>query len=75
MTCAGCGKQRGFFGVFTWERCRECGSQFCPDCYGQLADVASQQAESEIPAQECSNCGAAIVMRAAIPDGFGGHGP
>ena len=72
-TCAGCGKRQGFFGVFTWQRCHGCDSNFCPSCFGQLAEVESEQLEST--SRECSECGAAISDRVVVDDDFTGGRP
>lgn len=67
-TCAGCGRKRGFFGVFTWQQCHRCDSDFCVSCFGQLAPVASERLEST--SRECSQCGASILAREALHDDF-----
>ena len=60
-TCAGCGRKRGFFGVFTWENCQRCDSNYCARCFGRLAEVESEHVESI--SRECSQCGASITAR------------
>ena len=67
-TCAGCGRNRGFFGVFTWQQCDRCDSNFCASCFGQLAAVESEQPEST--SRECSQCGASIPAREVFLDDF-----
>ena len=65
-TCAGCGRKRGFFGVYTWQQCHGCDSYFCATCFGQLASVESEPLEWT--SRECSQCGASILAREAFPD-------
>ena len=70
-TCAGCGRKRGFFGVFTWQKCHRCDSNFCAICFGQLAVAESDDVQWR--SRECSHCGASILAREAFTDDFTGH--
>ena len=72
-TCAGCGRKQGFFGVFTWQQCQRCDSNFCANCFGQLAYVESEHVEST--SRECSHGGASILAREAFPDDDTGNRP
>ena len=72
-TWAGCGRKRGFFGVFTWQQCQRCNNNFCARCFGRLAEVESEHVEST--SRECSQCGASISAREAFPDDSTGHRP
>ena len=69
-TCAGCGRKRGFFGVFTWQQCHRCDSNFCARCFGRLPDVETEQ--FEVIYRECGECGASIEGRETMYEDFHG---
>ena len=69
-TSAGCGRKRGFFGLFTWQQCHRCDSSFCARGFGRLPDVETEQLESTY--RECSHCGASISARETFVEDFHG---
>lgn len=73
-TCAVCNKKRGLF-ARSWNACKECGREYCRECYGALKEVPSAQAQRNwLPgARVCAGCSFPIfkVLQTRSPFGPG----
>ena len=71
MTCYGCNNRRGFWGMVfgRWTSCRNCGVEYCSECFGQLEPSTESTAEWT-EGRDCKKCEAQIPVR--VPELYGG---
>ena len=65
-TCAGCGRNKGFFGRLTWSLCSSCDSSYCPNCFAKLTESEHERV-GRVPARDCSSCQEPILTPVFIP--------
>ena len=67
VVCKVCGRERGFWGQFTWRRCGECDSTYCPSCFHDLREV--QEADGPW-AKICAECESRIRLPSEVEGYF-----